>query len=202
MRLLFPTALAQEMKATSIFDTRLDPALAAMIRQRLGSTDIPSQMATRRLLIEAGPKAFAFIMDSLDVKHEYGVDRALLVHNLAVIVTADEQLGHRFSQAGHLKIPSACYDLGGYQAASQYFEKAGSAVTTANDYLMRGYTFEQSKQVQRAIADYQAAVDKADTPYVKAVSRTALGGVYQDAGWHHEAESEFNAALKLEPNYY
>ena len=201
IRLLSPSVFAQTKKQDQgpfNFDGSIDPRTAAVLRQRLGSSDIRAQMATRVLLVQAGEKAFKFIIESLEIKQEYGVDRALLVHNLAAVVTEDEKSGTQFPKPGHLKMAQAFYALGDYSMAATFFDKAGNVLKTSSDFLMRGYVFQQAGQEKRAIADYQDALAAADTPFIKAASHTALGTLHLDAGRNGEADSEFNAALKLD----
>jgi tetratricopeptide (TPR) repeat protein len=197
-----PAAFAQAGQTATPFrsDGSYDSRTAQVLRQRLGSGDLQSQVATRRLLVQSGSTAFRFIEDSIDIRGEERLDSALLLHNLAAVVMADEAAGLKFSRAVYLKMAMALYAVGDYGTAAQFFDRAGGPVESASDYLKRGYSYEQATQIDKAVADYNAAIQQADSSYTKAAAHNALGTLYLNHGQPGKADSELSVALSTDPS--
>jgi tetratricopeptide (TPR) repeat protein len=196
----FAQAQMQAQRPLDLFKPNGDyePRTGAILRQRLGGGDVQSQVATRRTLVENGTRAFKFIEDSLDPQAAKGVDRALLVHNLATIVTDSESSKNTFPRSGYLKFAQAYYDLGDYQTAAKYFDRAGGSLGSADEYLKRGYAFQEARRSDQAGSDFRTAIQQS-TGLSAAVAHNALGTLYLEQKRFDDATAEFNAALRLDP---
>jgi tetratricopeptide (TPR) repeat protein len=197
-RLLAPPAFAQEASPFEP-DGDYDKRAGSYLRQNLASPDLQRQLAARAILVRAGPRSFKFISDALDDTGK-GADRALLVHNLAAVVLEIERQGSKFAERDHLKMARALYNLGDYQAASQFYDRAGSNVLAgdASEYIKRGYTYQKTDQSQKALADYEKALSLSSDPTGQAIAHNAKGTLYLQDGRYDAALVEFNNALRLD----
>jgi tetratricopeptide (TPR) repeat protein len=177
-----------------------DPQLGRVLRERLGNSDLKTQLAARDLLADSGKRSFKFILDSLNAPSDASDSKALLVSNLASVVRDIESAGAAAPRNIHLTLAKAFFDLNDSQSSAEFFDKAGEKPNDHPElYFERAVVYYQTKSYDRAITNLNEFLEKDHRSYSQALAHTILGSSYKKLGRDQEAVSHFGKAIYIYP---
>lgn len=202
----FPVVFAQARAAAqkSPFGDRgeYDPQFGRVLRARLASQDLATQLQARRVLVDAGRRAFPFMRDTLSASPDAVDDSSLLHQNLADALIEIEAGGAVAPSDIPLKLATVFYDAGDFGAAAAFFDRAGNGpFSDAQVHFRRGFAYSQTEQREKAIREYQTYLTKVESPRARAVTLTNLGLVAEDRRRGDEAVAYYQKAIKADPTY-
>jgi len=177
-----------------------DPQFGRVLRERLGDSNLETQLGARALLVENDKRSFKFILDSLDAQHDANDNQALLISNLARVVLDIEATGTTAPRDIHLKLATAFFQQADYQSSAQFFDRAGEKPDDAATlYFERGAAYLNAKKYDAAIRNLKTHLEKDRRTSSQALTHTNLGVVYFRLGRDPEAVSHYKKAIYLEP---
>lgn len=201
---LWPVPLLAQAQASTPFrlDGSYDVNAGRSLAFQLGSADLRTRLAARRLLAQAGSRSYRFINDVLDKKITAESDRPLLLDSLSNAIDEIELRGTPFPREGHLKLAVALYDAYDYQGAVYHFEKAGDITGGDPENLARrGHAYIETGSLAKAIQTFNRYLAGNLSREQQAWARNALGVAYRQARRFPESIAERREALKIDPNF-
>jgi len=202
----FPVAFAQTRSAAqkSAFtdNGEYDPQFARVLKARLASPDLATQVQARRVLVDGGSRSFPFIRDALSAPPGADHDASLLYQNLAEALMEIESGGAAAPPDIQLKFAAAFYEAGDYGSAAAFFDKVGSGPFDNDEvYFRRGFAYSQTAQYQKATKDYETYLTKVEARRPRAVTLTNLGIVAEDLQRREQAAAYYQKAIQADPSY-
>jgi tetratricopeptide (TPR) repeat protein len=198
------TAYASSRSEKPVFGAKgdYDPQIGRILRERLGSSDLKTQLAARDLLVDNRDRSFRFIADSLDASSETGYDRGVMLHNLAAAMKEIDSAGNPAPRNLTLKLAQVFLGLQDYEYSAHLFDQAGNAPLETKDlYFARGVAYSQSQQYAKAIPSFEEYLKRDPAPYGQAVTHTELGVCFDYLKHDKEAIREYRKAMQLYPDY-
>jgi tetratricopeptide (TPR) repeat protein len=179
-----------------------DPAIARLLRERLGSADLKTQLSASLLLVENGSRSYKFIRDSLVTSSETGYDKSLLINNLAKAVERIDSRGSAAPPDMYLNLAEAFYGLEDFESSAHFFDKAGDPPPEQDElYFSRGYAYCQVGSYEKGLKSYGDYLKKISQPHAQAVTYADMGECYRENGQADEAEKSYRRAIQLQPAY-
>jgi tetratricopeptide (TPR) repeat protein len=199
----FPRLNAAEaaQQSAQVFDANgeYDAHTGRLLRERLASTDLKTQLAATAALVRAGQGSFRFISESLSTK-ETGYNRDLLVAVLARSLDELERAGTHAPTDLNLQMALALASYQDARTAARFFDRAGNAPIEGTDALFtRGYIYEQTGQYDKAIRDLDRYVRTAKTAPAKALAQTYIALAYEKQNNVPAAIDRYRAAILTDP---
>ena len=160
LRLFGGLLLAQE-KPVFAEDGTYDSRTRETLKRRLANADLSTQVATREILIRHGSRSFPFIRSALVTQN------AVVIHNLAEVVSEIEAQGTQFPPEGHLSLATAFYSIKEYERAVAAF---GRAPDTGNDdatVYYRAFANDQIGSYDDAVRHYEELLTRGSYPVAR-----------------------------------
>jgi tetratricopeptide (TPR) repeat protein len=199
----FPSiAFASPSKGEPIFAA--DGTYAAQdgraLRQRLANSSLETQVWAIRILVQEGSRSYKFIGDSLEKFEGETLDKGLLISNLGRAVEQIEVAGQAAPPDLYLKLALAFCGIQDFKSAARYFNKAGEAPLSKDDYyFLRGVAYAENGEYRKAIADYQIFLTKDKRAHSQAITRDNLGNAYSELKDYDSAIKQYKEAMRIDP---
>jgi predicted negative regulator of RcsB-dependent stress response len=177
-----------------------DAAVGRVLRERLGSPDLKTQLVAYAFLVESRNRALKFIADSLRVTNETNYDRQLLVHNLS---RATEEIARTQAVPPDLMFDIALQyvRLNDYESAARFFNHSSTIpIRNPNLYFTRGYVYSQTHDWDRAVADLEKYLNAKTDGARTAQARAQLGWCFEHLANPDGAIEQYRAALAVDPD--
>ena len=178
-----------------------DPQFGRVLRERLASPDLETQLAARDVLIDNRKRSFKFILDTLNA-HSDPNSRGLLVSNLGSVVLDIEGAGETVPRKINLALATAFFDSNDAQSSAQFFDKAGENPEDPPEfYLERGVVYHKVKKYDASFKNLNRYLDKEERRPNLAAAHTILGDAYMELRRDQEAVSHYRKAIQLVPAF-
>lgn len=179
-----------------------DPQLGRVLRERLGNSDLGTQLAARDALVQSGKSSFKFILDSLSASSDGQSNRGLLVPSLASVVLDIDAAGTPVPHNIYLGLAKAFLELNDAQSSAQFFDKAGEKPDDPPDlHVRRGLVYNLTKQYEKSITNLNRYLETNPPAPFQAIARGILGADYEQLGRIQEAINEYRKAIQIYPTY-
>jgi tetratricopeptide (TPR) repeat protein len=179
-----------------------NPQAAALLRERLGSTNLGLEQESVDFLVREGSRSFKFIADSLKAQSTGNFDEGLLKHNLGTAVDRLDAKGIHAPPELSLQLAVTFYMNQDYKSAARFFDRAGdNAIHDDENLYFKGYAHYQTGQYDQAVRDYERYLKTPHKSQYDAVARTTMGSALRRAGRDQEAIEQYKHAIKLNPKY-
>ncbi len=197
------TQQSKQLQQTPVFDAtgNYDSRAGRLLRERLGSADLRTQLSACAVLVAARQRSFKFVRDSLS-SNEQGYDRELLMTNLARSLDEIDRDGTPAPADLNAQMATVLASSQDFDAAARFFDRAGDAPLTSPElYFTRGFAYSRAGQYEKAIKDFDRYLTSAKSAFSQALAQTFIGWCYKKLNKIDTAIERYKASMTVDPTF-